>query len=200
MLCNKRQESPSEGFSSWPINEALAGLVAEQPQQILRGPVAENLRAGLVALQNLVMKMAFEIDNGEHEIKEYCIELRRLVQLATEEEIEKINIQNEQLIEIINAYEKKFIENLSSSSSSCLANLKQPTQDLIGEAKVFIEQQEAYLSQLQLKDQTTTVLNQKLEDISDQIRSQQFRVKKSLFNGNQMTFARDQPHVTKPFG
>jgi hypothetical protein len=187
LLCKKIQESPIEGFSSWPVNEVVAGIVAEQPKEFYRGSIAEKLRVGLIELKNLATKLEFEIGHGEYEIKEYCTELKRTVQLATEEEISKINEKNVQLIQTIDEYERKSLENLSA-----LTNLRQQTENLLSQAKSFIKKQETYLLQLQLNDQTTVSLNQELEDISDELKSQRFRVRKTMFGDKLMTFVRNK--------
>ena len=54
-----------------------------------------------------MIKLEFEINNGDHVIYEYCSELIREVQQAKEEEIERIENLAESLIEQISQYKKE---------------------------------------------------------------------------------------------
>ena len=69
------------------------------------------------------------VNNGVDKIKEHCVEIRREVQLATEETIQLINNYNEELIKRIDDYEKEYSD-LFELDSSVKQEFKQTINDL----------------------------------------------------------------------
>ena len=58
-------------------------------------------------LENLLNELTFNITNGNDKIKYHCSELKRLVQLSTEQKIIELNNLNEILVKKIDNYEKE---------------------------------------------------------------------------------------------
>ena len=93
VICGEDFEIPSKGL---PVNEELDKLILESPTEIEPPKNNEVLKSEkeLSKLENFISKFIFEMENGDHLIKEDCDELKREVQLAKEElilEVERLS-------------------------------------------------------------------------------------------------------------
>lgn len=181
LLCLEESYVPNRGF---PINELAARLVCEQPKEIYRGEECEKLKLNLANLEQLKYKLSFEIQNSEDLIKEHCIELKRLIQLAAEQRIDEIHTHNEYLIQQVNEYEKVCMQNRDSLSD----DLKQQASDTIAEIDKFLNDQRDYLKRFQINDKETIVSNDKMTRLRSDLERERINVKKTLFNGKIMMF------------
>ena len=89
-----------------------------------------------------------DLTNGVDNIKEYCINLRTEVALATEKTIENINNLNDLLISEINTYEKTCIEMFESK-----ADAKETFKKAIKDNDEFLKEWEGYLTNVKITDE-----------------------------------------------
>lgn len=180
ILCNEENYIPSKGF---PVNELAAKLVSEQPKEVYRGEESEKLKSNLVNLEILTSKLSFEIENGEDMIKEHCIELRRLVQLAAEQRVNEINNYGELLVQQINDYEKDCTKQLAISDET-----KKQSSNVIFQVNLFLSEQRLYLNRFTINDKETLESNEKFSMLKSVLEKERLNVKKSTFNGKLMKF------------
>ena len=144
-LCSKLHCMPNEGF---PINKALLNLMTEEPDEIYRSEMVESLKSNLNILRKQLNQIDSDMKNGPDKISDHCIELRRLVQLSTEEKILEINQMNETLIAQIDEYEKETITKYQSIKNSLktfeLDTLKNNLNKFIFETQEYISFYEDY--------------------------------------------------------
>jgi hypothetical protein len=129
---------PNEGFS---INLALLNLMTEAPDEIYRSEMVESLKQNVNILRKHLNQIDSDLKNGPDKIADHCIELRRLVQLSTEEKILEINQMNETLITLIDKYEKETILKYQSIKESLktfeLDTLKNNLNKFISETQEY---------------------------------------------------------------
>ena len=114
-LCMEQHCVPESEF---PINEVAYNLMSAQPNEVFRSELVFNLRSNLNQIQNYLSQLSSDLNNGIDKIKDHCIELRREVQLKTEQKILEINQMNESLIQQIDNYEEECILNFTSKKES----------------------------------------------------------------------------------
>lgn len=180
LLCSKEHSIPSEGF---PINLALSSLMNEKPDEIYRSEQVEKLKSNLSSLKANLNQLDLDLTTGVEKITEHCCELRRLVQLSTEEKILEINRFNETFIERINQYEKE-------TKEKYLNKKVDPTRvnELNEVVKSFIEKTNEYLNDFKIDDKQVNIAFCEAElhkkSICDEIKYR----KTILFDDNLMTF------------
>jgi len=113
IVCNNEHTMPENGL---PINKALRALWPIQPKEVYRSQAVETLKETLNTMRKKISLLQTASDNSSDRIKDECIELRRQVQLATDQVIEQINDFNDQFINVINQYENETIESLQSNN------------------------------------------------------------------------------------
>jgi len=124
----------------------------------------------------------------------YCTEVRRLIQLATEQKIQKlnenkeqidqINKSNEELIEIVDIYEKTCIEDFSIKANS----IKQTFNELVKETYSFINEKQAYLDQDEIDDDQIKIYITESNDFKLKLNKELIKVKNVIFNNNKIEF------------
>jgi len=191
IVCNDVDTIPKNGFQ---INQLAVRLLRKKPQEISRGPEADKLKKNIFELENLVNKLIFEIENGDHLITEDCKELRRQVQLVKEEKIEKINKHCDALFLKIDTYEEKCKNKYKEMNES-----KKKANELIKTVDESIQQQNAYLRQLKIDEKETMECNQKMEELIEKIENERKNIKKSMFGYQAMKFNANSSSIDEEF-
>ena len=70
------------------INETILKLIKEQPKEFSRGKDFEQLKLNVKELEANLERLMWTNENGIDEIKTYCLEQKRLIQLNTEKKIQ----------------------------------------------------------------------------------------------------------------
>ena len=71
----------------------------------------QDINGLLTRIKSQIQKIGFETDNTEFVIKEYCLEVKRQLQLSKEIRIFNIENQFEDFIEKVEIYEKSLLTN-----------------------------------------------------------------------------------------
>lgn len=158
--------------------------------KIYRGKEIETFKNSLEKLENLLNELTFNITNGNDKIKYHCSELKRLVQLSTEQKIIELNNLNEILVKKIDNYEKE----CTLRYSNC--NLyKSPLNELINESNLFLNEKRNYLQQCEINENDIIQSNQILNRLKASIEDQLLNVKSILFNNNLMEFEMNKTKI-----
>lgn len=181
LICQEEGIMPSKGL---PVNEAVALLMGVQPKEVSRGAEAEKLKQNIIDLDNLANKLNFELDNGEHLIKEHCTDLKRQVQLAKEERIGQISNQGDLMIERIESYEQNCIQKYQEMKKI----KKIEKKELLTQVTNVIQKQKSYLNQLRIDDNETIASNESLNEFKFRLEQERENVKKLVFNNQLMKF------------
>jgi hypothetical protein len=132
-VCSKDHLIPDDGFVS---NEMAFKIITTEPMDISRGENYDKLELNIDKIESLARKLKSDFENSIDKIKEHCLEQMRLVQLSTENAIEKLHNLNKELIDMIAEYEKKYIEFFLVKKDSISKNL----DTLIEEVNMFSSQ------------------------------------------------------------
>jgi hypothetical protein len=108
IFCTDHHCVPKNGF---PINKPIKKLMSEKPNEIYRGKDAEIFKSNLNSVQFQINELESSILKGMDKIKEYCGQLKKQVQDATNEKYEELNQISINLMNQIDNYEKECIQN-----------------------------------------------------------------------------------------
>ena len=168
ITCSNNHLMPDDGL---PLNESLLLLLSVKPSEIYRSKSVEILKQSLNDIYSKMKSIEMGVNNGIDKIKEHCVEIRREVQLATEETIQLINNYNEELIKRIDDYEKEYSDLFELDSS-----VKQEFKQTINDLEAFHTEWCLYLKQLKIDDEvifeaneTASLLNQKADEKKTQL-------------------------------
>lgn len=183
-LCQKESKLPENGFIK---NDLALQLLSEQPKEIYRGEACEKLKANISSLEDQIKRIKFEANNGDYVIKEYFVELRRLIQLATEKKIQEIYSSCDNLILKVNDHERDCLQNYTFlGQNNSLFN--QHVTDLTNKAKLTLEYHRDYLKRVKLNDNEMVKSNEKLNDLRRLIEKEKTFIKKTFFKNRLMEF------------
>jgi hypothetical protein len=131
-------------------------------------------------------------------LKECCTEEKRLVQLASElkiqklqekernneDKIDQIKKSNEELVDLIDEYEKKYIKDFENKANS----IKQTFSGLIQETHSFIIEKREYLNQIETDDEQIKIFNLESIDLQTRLNKELKKLKNLIFNNNKIEF------------
>ncbi len=103
IICSEEHNKPKSG--TFPTCETLSVLLEEKPNEVYRSQNVETLKTNLNEIRLHLDKLEYDFNNGIDIIKEHAIELRTLLQLATEQSILDLHKFNEIMIKTIDNYE-----------------------------------------------------------------------------------------------
>lgn len=179
-ICNERHLIGDKRF---PVNEIAANLIAAQPKEIYRGKETETLKKNLLNLEKLINELTFDTDNGSDKIKQHCNELKRLVQLATENKIADLSDVNYALVKKIDEYEKECCEKYLNNKD------KMPQiKDFLNDTRKFIREKRDYLEQFQIDDDEVVRASEKAIKVKASLEELVLNVKSALFDNKLMEF------------
>lgn len=121
----------------------------------------DQFQLNLRKLDSLARWIIVDTDFCINLIQEHFTEQIRLVQLSTENKIDKINNLNDKLIEAFKNYEKKCIESFLSRNESI--NKKMNT--VLKEVDCFLKDKQVYLNQNNINDEEQKILNKESENM-----------------------------------
>jgi hypothetical protein len=186
VMCDDECTMPKKRF---PINELVARLVLEQPKDVYRGEVCEEFKINLFNLESLVNKLNYDMNHGEDSIKEHCIELRRMIQLATEKKIQELIAKSELLIQRVHSYEQDTVEKYAKNTE-----YKKMLSTVVDEVNSFLKDQKRYLSQFIINENEIGFSNMKLEELRLKV-EENLNIKKTLFDNRLMSFCINKTQV-----
>lgn len=180
LVCSQETQIPSRSFL---VNDLAARLVSLQPVDVCRDVESDSLKTNLLDLETSVKNLIFEINNGEHLIKEHCNEQRRLIQLSTEQRIQNIYTASDILIQRVNDYESECMHTYSTAKEC-----KQRIVHSIKQSEELIEKQKAYLGQLCISEQEIKVKSAQLKEVKASVENEKLNAQKLLFTDKIMEF------------
>ncbi len=176
---------PSEGF---PIVIPLLNLLKDQlkdcKKEKERQKMLEYLTLNIRLIEQEVMKIdGMVAKNGAEYIHDHCTELRRLVQLSTEEKILRLNDLNEKTISKIDAYEKLSVLNFNEKKMNYanLETIRLNSEKILNEAK-------AYLAGFRIHDEQVITSAIVTDHLKEQLEYEFEKFDRSLFNSNKINF------------
>jgi hypothetical protein len=178
--------------SEFPINEVAYNLMSEQPSEVYRSEIAANLKNNLNDIQNQLSLLSNDLNNGVDKIKDHCIELRREVQLKTEQKILEINQLNEALIQQIDEYEEECVFNFTSKRES-----KRAFDGIIIEINKFLNEKRDYLKGFQVTDLEIEKSNNVAQILKSKLENGLAFAKSFIFNKKLMLFEANRDRVNK---
>ena len=183
-LCNNMHVFPSNGF---PTSETILSLLSFKPNEIHRSDAAESLKTTLKEIQNKIDQITFGINNGIDQIKEYCIDLRTEVFLATELAIQQINELNEKLIFEINQYESDCIKAFEEKQHE-----RETFDNLVEELKQFNNEWSKYLKQFKISDNAVIEANETAIRLNQLAEEEKIKLDDFIFNRNHLKFEQNK--------
>jgi len=188
-LCMEQHCVPESEF---PINEVAYNLMSEQPNEVFRSELVFNLRSNLNQIQNYLSQLSSDLNNGIDKIKDHCIELRREVQLKTEQKILEINQMNESLIQQIDNYEEECILNFTSKKES-----KRAFDEIIVEINRFLDEKREYLKGFTINDAEVQKSNNVAQILKSKLENGMVYAKSFIFNKKLMQFDMSRDRLNK---
>ena len=183
--CQKMHLMPSEDF---PIVIPLLNLLRDQlkccEKEKKRKDMLDYLKANMKWIEEEVKKIeAMVKKNGADYIHDHCTELRRLVQLSTEEKILRLNDLNEIIISKIDVYEKKAIEKFNQEKMNYFHLEKMQLN-----SKQILDEAVAYIAGFRIHDEHVHKTAIKTDHFKEQLKYEFEKFDRSLFNRNKMNF------------
>jgi hypothetical protein len=168
------------------ISKPLLVMLSLKPNKISRGKTFDSLNDTLIDLKSKKDQIKLLIESPNDYLKQYCIDLKTDVQLATEEAIQQINDFNAEIIQDIDNYEKKCIRSNINEKS-----LKKYNK-IIQKLELFSANQNDYLKNTHDIDNDQVIrLNSTTNDLLHKTELDLIKLKDDIFGGNIYKFNRN---------
>lgn len=190
IMCSEEHVMPKSGL---PTCETLSVLLLEKPNEVYRSQNVEKLKKNLNEIRLHLDKLDYDFNNGVDIIKEHCIELRTLCQLATEQTILDINKFNEIMIKQIDDYEKECISKFTQNNRS----IRDKFQSIINETNKFDEEVVAYLKKFQIDDCDVQKLNEQAVKYNSKLKYEKNKLASEIFDGKIKQFIRNKKKISE---
>ena len=180
LVCKDKHEMPKNGFL---ISKALSEILSIKLTKVSRGKAFDLLEK---SLDNMLKKRSYielGIENSTDFVKEYCIDLRNDVQLATEDVIQQINDINVETINEIDEYEKELIE-FNKTKPESLDSFNNTVKRL----EAFHALNTEYLNQNEVDDDTIVKSNEEANNLMKKADIDIQNLKYFIFDGNILKF------------
>jgi len=180
LLCTEKHAMPLNGL---PLNKIVSLFLSLEPKEVYRGQAAENLKSSLEEIEQKLKQISFSLKTGIDEIKEYFINLRIDVQLATEEAIRQIHMFNEELINEIDQIERNCLASIESNEK---INLNLGESAILTE--LFHSKWKQYLNQTLINDESIVDANKTAETLILNLNADLAALEQIKFNGFKIKF------------
>jgi hypothetical protein len=189
IVCLKKHEMLSEGL---PLNKIVSLFLSYEPKEVYRGQVAEKLKSSLKEIEKNIEKISFSLKSGVDQMKEYFMDLKSEVQLATEEAIEQLNIFNEELINEINLKEIDCLASIALNEK-----LKQELSNRVNESELFHCKWSQYLKQPIISDESVVNANESANSLIINLINDLDALEQIKFNGCKIKFEQNTTKLMK---
>jgi len=180
LMCKGIHLKPANGF---PLNEIVLGLMKENPKEVYRSQEAESLKSNLNEMRKAIDSFTNCLNNGADNVKEHCIELRRLVQLSSEQKIAEINQLNDVFIKQIDQYQAKCIQNCTTNNT-----IRSKFLIMINEMNKFYNEKTLYLKGHKITDTHVLEANKTAKSIISKLSNEHKSLESFIFNTNKIKF------------
>ncbi len=171
ILCSKIHDIPDSGF---PLDNDILSLMQNEPSKSNDNSQLEFL----IEAQTELKQFKFYINNQENKIHDYSTELKRLVQLKSEEKIAEINKINEFLIFKIDEFTSENVQNLKINKKFEYKN----------EIDQLNAQVESYLAKSELNNKELQEAKKTAYQLKKAINSESFKLEICLFGDKMLGF------------
>ncbi len=189
-VCKKDHYIPDDGFV---LNEMAIKIIDAEPIEITNSLELDQFQLNLRKLDSLAKSIILDTDFGVNLIQEHFTEQIRLVQLSTENKIDKINNLNDKLIEAFRNYEKKCIESFLSRNESI--NMKKNT--VLREVDCFLKDKQVYLNQNNINDEELKILNKESENMQSLLNEEKLKFKSLVFDNQLIEFKSNEDEINE---
>jgi hypothetical protein len=186
----KEHVKPIDGFC---VNQLAIQLISVPRKKIYQGEKIEKLKLNLNKLERLLAVIDSNIEQSEYKINEYCNELRRKIQLVTEEKIKKINDLNDLLINQVDLYEQECKDIFKIAKESAV-------KDNLNEINFFLNENQSYINNFEIKSEDFIVkTNEKCVNLIFQLKNEKKFVKNLMFNQKLIKFEQNKTKLDENF-
>jgi hypothetical protein len=189
LICQEVHEMPKKGLA---INQILIEILSFEAIQVSRGKAFDSLIESLKEIENKKNLINNCINNSDDYIKEYFIDLKNQIQLATEESILQINNINEKMIDEIDEYEQK----LTESNRNHLNSLKDSNK-FSQELELFQLKIDKFLKQHNLNDKRLMKYNQDALILKEKAEQEIKNIKERAFKGSFLKFEANKEKIKR---
>jgi hypothetical protein len=175
-----------------PINQSLKSLLQIEPSEVYRSNQVQKLKELLNDIFFKMNSISFGIKHTNDHVKQYCIDLRNEVQLATEVNIQQINNFNEDLIKDIDQFERDCIQFNKSNE-----NTRDEFIQILNELENFHSEWSQYLKRLQINDEIISGANEIAEKLSVKAEEEKIKLENSIFNGHILKFRKNSNKLNR---
>jgi hypothetical protein len=190
LMCSDEHVMPKNGF---PTCETLMILLNEKPNEVYRSQNVETLKKNVNEIRLHLDKIDYDFNNGVDIIKEHCIELRTLLQLATEQSIMDLNKFNEIMIKQIDNYEKECISKFTQNNRL----IRDKFDLIIKETNNFDEEVITYLKRFQIDDIDVQKLIEKAVTYNSRLKYEKTKLANEIFDGKIKQFIKNKKKITE---
>ena len=178
IMCSKQHTMPDEGL---PLNKTVLNLLSIQPSQVYRSHSVEELKQTLDIMLKKITQMHYSLDHGVDKIKEQCIELKKDVQLATEEAIQQLIICSDEMLKEIDQFEADTRKAYTQTENT--NHLKEMVDEISKKLKSFHSECTEYLKQAQINDQEILNAKKHAAILNEKAELGEFYLNNFIFNG-----------------
>jgi len=182
--CKFCAKDHSISIDEFPLNQALAKMLLHQPEEVYRGPEMEKIKSNLLILEKELKQAEFNISNPEDKIFDNFKELKRQIQLKTEEIFEKINVMRETYFAALDGLEKKCKEEIKNKE----AYNKTKFEEIKSLINGFNSENRKYLQQAKLDEEELAEKNNLASQLKIQLKNEINNSMEYIFGENRMGF------------
>lgn len=172
--------------------QAIDNLFFNETTLIIRSQDYKQFELNLKEISRLTERLKNDVESEcVNNLNEHCIEVKRQIQLASEEKIQKlnenkeqINKSNEELIEIVDVYEKTCIDEFLIKADTIKA--KSFIDELSFKANKFLNEKQSYLKQINTNEnKIKNYLSQSI-NLKSKLNKELNKLKNVIFNNNRI--------------
>jgi hypothetical protein len=191
IICSEEHNKPKSG--TFPTCETLSVLLEEKPNEVYRSQNVETLKTNLNEIRLHLDKLEYDFNNGIDIIKEHAIELRTLLQLATEQSILDLHKFNEIMIKTVDNYEIECINKFTRNNRL----IREKFDPIIKETNQFDEEVVTYLKRFQIDDKDVLNLIDQAVKFNSKLKYEKTKLANEIFDGKIKQFVRNKKKMTE---
>ncbi len=185
LICEKIHVKSNDGF---PIIHLIAhilkGYLLNDPIENERQLDLESLKSNLKWIKEKSNQIGLmRKKTGPEHINDHCAELRRLVQLSTEEKILRLNDLNEKIISQINTYESETKQKYNNEKKNYFQ-----LETMLLNSELIMKEAEAYLNGFRIHDEHVKKSIIETANFMSQLQDELDIFDRDLFSKNKMNF------------
>jgi len=155
-------------------------------------PLNNDLQTSINVLKKQVNKLKIEIENSELKFKEYCVQLKNRIHLATAQRVKEIYALNHYFINFINHYENGCMQRHSE-----MGIIKQETEDLIIKSNSFLFSHCESLDRWPVYKKKIFTLNENILGIKSEIKELKLLIKQRSIDNCLLKFKANSVAITR---